>query len=61
MVCSICNQFFMVPIVYGYPTPQLIEASKRDEIVLGGPNIKEYTHYCLNCNEAQTIFPDLDF
>jgi hypothetical protein len=51
MICSFCNQFFVVPIVYGYPTPELIEASRKDQLVLGGCNIKEYTHYCLNCNK----------
>lgn len=61
MICSICNQFFMVPIVYGYPTPEMIAASKKDEIVLGGPKIKEYTHYCFNCDIEQTVLPDLEF
>lgn len=26
----------MVPIVYGYPTPEAMEAAKRGEIILGG-------------------------
>lgn len=61
MICSLCNQFLMVPIIYGYPSPELIEAAQRDEIVLGGPNVKEYTHYCLYCNETQTVDLDLEF
>lgn len=56
-----CNQFFMVPIIYGYPSPQLIDAARRDEIVLGGPNRKEYTHYCLHCNEPQIVDISLEF
>lgn len=50
----------MVPIVYGYPSKELVAAAQKDQIVLGGPNVKEYTHYCLDCNEAQTIDIALD-
>lgn len=56
-----CNQFFMVPIVYGYPSAKLIEAAQKDEIVLGGPKVKEYTHYCLHCNEPQIVDTGLEF
>lgn len=61
MICSMCNQFFMVPIIYGYPSPQLIDAARKDEIVLGGPSRKEYTHYCLHCNEPQIVDISLEF
>lgn len=44
----------MVDVVYGFPTMEMIEQSKRDEIVLGG-NPKPFdfkpTHYCLECQE----------
>lgn len=50
----------MVPIAYGYPIPEMIEAAKRDEIVLGGCFIKKDNYYCLSCNEAQTIDIALD-
>lgn len=42
----------MVPIVYGYPTPELIEMAREDQIVLGGPGDKGYTHYCHECQET---------
>jgi uncharacterized protein YbaR (Trm112 family) len=45
----------MVPIVYGYPTFDLIEEARLDKIVLGGTTIKEYTHYCHECQETYPI------
>jgi hypothetical protein len=42
----------MAPIIYGYPTPDLINLSKLDQVVLGGTTIKEYTHYCHKCQET---------
>lgn len=61
MICSICNQFQAVPIIYGYPSPELIEASREDKIVLGGCTVKKYTHYCLYCNETLVADGDLEF
>jgi hypothetical protein len=45
----------MVPIVYGYPTEEMIQQSREDKIVLGGIKIKRESHYCLSCNEAQVV------
>lgn len=42
----------MVPIIYGYPTEELIEQARIDKIVLGGTKIKEYTHFCNFCQET---------
>jgi len=42
----------MVPIIYGQPTPELIEDAQMDRVVLGGPNIKEYTHFCHLCQDT---------
>lgn len=42
----------MVEIWYGYPTPDLIDMSRADLIVLGGWPEKPYTHYCQNCQET---------
>jgi hypothetical protein len=53
MNCPFCNKA-MVNVVYGFPTPEMIEQSKRDEIVLGGiPRDFDHrpTHYCLDCQE----------
>lgn len=44
----------MVPVVYGFPTPEMIEQSKNDVIVLGGnPRAMDFrpTHYCHYCQE----------
>jgi len=51
MNCKLCN-FALLEIVYGFPTQEMIEKSKRDEIVLGGlPRPFGPTHYCLECQE----------
>lgn len=42
----------MVPIWYGYPTIDEIMLAREDKIVLGGPVVKEYTHYCHYCQET---------
>jgi hypothetical protein len=51
MNCKICN-FALLEIVYGLPTPEMIEKSKKDEILLGGYH-KPFgpTHYCPQCQE----------
>jgi hypothetical protein len=44
----------MVDVIYGFPTMEMIEQAKRDEIVLGGtPRDFDFkpTHYCLACQE----------
>ena len=53
MNCPLCNNP-MVDVVYGFPTMEMIEKSKRDEIVLGGvpkPFDFKPTHYCIECQE----------
>jgi hypothetical protein len=52
MICPTCNQAMMVPIIYGSPTPELIEESRMDNLVLGGTTIKPYTHFCHFCQET---------
>jgi hypothetical protein len=42
----------MVPIIYGKPTAELIEESQMDRLVLGGLSIKEFTHFCHQCQET---------
>lgn len=53
MNCVNCSQE-MVEIWYGYPTPELIQQSQNDEIALGGWPPKEYTHFCVACQETNT-------
>lgn len=55
MICSNCNQTMMVPIWYGTPTIDEIMLARADEIVLGGPEIKPYTHFCHYC---QMTYPE---
>jgi len=50
MNCPTCNSS-LVPIVYGFPGKDLIEMSKRDEVVLGGCSPSMSTHFCLECQE----------
>lgn len=42
----------MVPIWYGTPSIEEIMLAREDKIVLGGPKLKEYTHYCIYCQET---------
>jgi hypothetical protein len=42
----------MVPIVYGIPDQSLIQLSIDDEIVLGGPTYKDFTHFCHYCQDT---------
>lgn len=41
----------MVPILYGWPSAEMIEHARGGIIALGGPKSKLYTHYCYTCNE----------
>ena len=53
MNCPLCSQP-MVDVVYGFPTMEMIDRAKRDEIVLGGtPKSIDFkpTHFCLDCLE----------
>jgi hypothetical protein len=42
----------MSPIIYGYPTEAMIDEARLDRVVLGGPTIKEFTHFCHYCQET---------
>jgi len=50
MKCPKCNSN-LIPIVYGFPGKELIEMSRRDEVVLGGCSPSSATHFCLECQE----------
>lgn len=56
MKCTICSHK-MVDIVYGYPTPDLIEKAQKDKIALGGlrKSLEDPTHYCYSCHETYPI------
>jgi hypothetical protein len=60
--CPLCNGD-LVNVIYGYPTPALIEMAKTDGIVLGGtPTGFRPTHYCHVCQEQfprqESLFSD---
>lgn len=57
MICNNCNQAMLVPIWYGRPTIDEIMLAREDKIVLGGPELKPYTHFCHECQET---FPELE-
>ncbi len=46
-----------MPILYGMPTPEMAEASGRDEFTLGGCMVTEGapTHECLACGHKTTM------
>lgn len=54
MICPVCNEFELTPIWYGQPTIDEIMLAREDKIVLGGPMLKEYTHFCHYC---QATYP----
>jgi hypothetical protein len=45
----------MVPIWYGTPGIDEIMLAREDKIVLGGPESKEYTHFCHECQETYPV------
>jgi hypothetical protein len=54
-VCPACRyDDQVVPIIYGMPTPELIEQSRRGEVALGGSCIGPDAHdwYCKGCLES---------
>lgn len=56
ITCPHCGEPNMAPIIYGYPTPELIDLARQDIVALGGikPEMFEETlsHYCYQCNET---------
>jgi hypothetical protein len=53
--CTNCGAQEASPIIYGYPTPEMVELAIKEIIALGGKNEQEFTHYCYSCNEAITV------
>lgn len=52
-LCPNCNSE-MAPIIYGYPTVEMIDLARQDIIALGGCVVSpdNPTHYCYSCNET---------
>lgn len=57
--CPLCGENNMAPIIYGYPTPELVELARKDMVALGGCVVSpdNPTHYCYSCNETTQFEP----
>lgn len=51
--CPNCNHD-LVNIIYGYPTPKLVDMARSEDIALGGCSVypNKPTHYCYGCHET---------
>jgi hypothetical protein len=58
MICTICNEYEMVPIWYGTPSIDEVMLAREDKIVLGGPHEKAMTHFCHYCQQTFPILED---
>jgi hypothetical protein len=49
--CPKCTSTNTIPIEYGYPIPELMEASEKGKVKLGGCVISNdmYDYYCKTC------------
>lgn len=54
--CSRCGAVRSRRVVYGYPGPDLIEAARRGEVVLGGCNLGEPVGvwFCEDCERTMS-------
>ena len=52
MRCPRCGDHGLVPILYGFPSPPLMEARKARKMILGGDHLIEDCHVwaCTTCN-----------
>lgn len=57
--CPRCRSDDTIPIVYGYPGPELMEAMERGEIMLGGCCIEDHQPLW-HCRKCRHEFPSLD-
>jgi hypothetical protein len=60
--CPKCKGTNVVPIVRGYPTPEIEAMRERGEVVLGGcmidPSQPQPTHHCRDCHEEFRVEED---
>ena len=56
-LCPSCQSKNIVPIQYGYPTPEAVEDSKKNKVHFGGCTIDVFNHmgYYVNLQYAKTI------
>jgi hypothetical protein len=57
--CPNCNHE-LVNIIYGFPTPKLIDLARLEGIALGGQLTApdRPTHYCYGCQESYPSISD---
>lgn len=58
MICNNCNEYEMIPIWYGHPSIDEIMLAREDKLVLGGPDVKVFTHFCHYCQITYPILED---
>ncbi len=56
--CPECSHD-LVNVIYGFPTPKLVDIARAEGIALGGCNFGPDmpTHYCYGCQES---FPKIE-
>lgn len=57
--CPACGGPTIVPVVYGYPSPEMFEAATHDEIILGGciAYPESPTWECADCGSKEMDDP----
>ena len=50
--CSICKSKNIVPISYGYPTPEAVEDSKKSDVHFGGCIVDVFNQNNRHCNDC---------
>ena len=57
ITCPHCNKQDMAPVLYGFPTPEMIDLARQDIVALGGCvfDSESPTHYCYSCHETAAI------
>ena len=50
--CPTCD-VVLVPVLYGYPGPEAVEAAERGEVVLGGCCVEEPRWACPVCGDRE--------
>ena len=51
--CPNCNHE-LVNVIYGFPTPRLVDLARQEGVALGGNDLgpDSPTHYCYGCHET---------
>ena len=51
-ICPSCKSENVVPIQYGYPTPEAVEDSKKNKVHFGGCTIDVFNQPDFHCNDC---------